>query len=68
MKIGARIRQSRLARSQTLEDLATATKIPWMTLTLIENDQAFPRLRELERLLVALDTTLDKLLRDESFE
>jgi len=58
MSFGFRIRELRTARCMSLEDLAIAARIPWATLGQIENDEHFPKMRELERLMGALETTL----------
>ncbi|MBW3566813.1 MAG: helix-turn-helix domain-containing protein [Proteobacteria bacterium] len=58
MSFGTRIREIRTAAGMSLEELAMTAKIPWATVHQIENDEYFPRMRELERLMQALDTTL----------
>lgn len=54
MSFGTRVRTLRESRSQSLEELAVSARIPSATLALIESDQHYPRLYELERLLAAL--------------
>lgn len=58
MTFGARIREIRRAAGMSLEDLAITARIPWATIRQIEEDEYFPRMHELERLIQALGTTL----------
>lgn len=61
MNIGQGVRALRESRQQSLDQLATAARIPCVTLALIEAGQYFPRLAELERLLGALRVQLHDL-------
>lgn len=58
MSLGQGVRALRKSRQQSLDQLAVSARIPCVTLALIEADQYFPRLAELERLLAALRVQL----------
>lgn len=60
---GTSIKSMRVALGRSVEELAQAARIPWATLEKIENDEHFPRMHELERLLAALGTSLNILLQ-----
>lgn len=61
MSFGTRVRALREAKCQSLEELAVSARIPSATLALIESDQHYPRLHELERLLQALQVAFRDL-------
>ncbi len=61
MSFGECIRQLRESRQLSLVELANHARIPSRTLVLIEDDNHFPRLPELERLLAALQVRFSDL-------
>ncbi|HEX7029620.1 MAG TPA: helix-turn-helix transcriptional regulator [Gammaproteobacteria bacterium] len=61
MSFGECIRQLRESRQLSLVELANHARIPSRTLALIEDDNHFPRLPELERLLAALQVRFSDL-------
>lgn len=66
MTFGSSVRALRVARGQSLDELARIARIPCITLEEIERDEHYPRLRELDRLLDALNVSLRSLLRHDA--
>ena len=60
-ELGSRIRIFREQRGLALEEFATIARIPWAVLADIENGDHFPSMCQIERLLVALNTTWSEL-------
>lgn len=62
--VGVRIRELRLARKLSLQDLATASGVSVGMLSQIERGMANPSLRTLTRIRMALNVTLSALFSD----
>lgn len=60
-ELGNHIRHFREHRKLAVEELASVARIPWAVLADIENGKHFPSLSQLERLLMALDTSWQEL-------
>ena len=66
LTLGRRIRDIRLSRGMTLEQLGSAIDRAPSQVSTIENGKREPRLSMLRQIAVALGTTTDELLRDEA--
>jgi glutamate/tyrosine decarboxylase-like PLP-dependent enzyme/DNA-binding XRE family transcriptional regulator len=64
-ELGRRVRQERLARGLTLEELAAASGVSRSMLSEVERDSRMPTVAVLDRIATGLGTSIARLLRDE---
>ncbi|MGI5242789.1 helix-turn-helix domain-containing protein [Dactylosporangium sp. CA-139066] len=64
-ELGRRIKQERLRRGMTLEELAAASGVSRSMLSEVERNGRMPTVAVLDRIATGLGTTIARLLRDE---
>lgn len=66
MLVGKKVREMRLKRSWSQTKLADIANVPQTTISTIENKTISPDSVTLNKLAIALGTTVDNLLNDEN--